>query len=172
MPARSGLSPTRRAPHPLLAASSIRRGRTRSAMRTHRSGGCPSTQSRQANTAASPPPPPRTPHPPHPPRLPTCAEALLMLRWQSILISTISMLASPNLDSPANLDAAVRARPAWHRALAPDPSCADPACAPLRAPPRYLGYVAPCRRRCGRRRTSSRRRCSRPLPPPPPPLLP
>ena len=57
-----------------------------------------------------------------------------MLRWQSILISTISMLAGPNLDSPANLDAAVRARPAWRRALAPDPSCPDPACAHLSEP--------------------------------------
>ena len=90
---------------------------------------------------APPPPPPRTPHLAPAPSPTSRAEALLvsllLSRWQSILISTISMLASPNLDSPANLDAAVRARPAWRRAPAPKPSRPDPASAPpLRAPPR------------------------------------
>ena len=107
-----------------------------------RSAGCPSTQSRHAHATAPPPPPPRHRHPRTPHLAPapapaSRAEALLVSRWQSILISTISMLASPNLDSPANLDAAVRARPAWRRAPAPKPSRPDPASAPpLRAPPR------------------------------------
>ena len=80
---------------------------------------------RHRPAATAPPPPPRrhrhprTPHLAPAPAPTSRAEALLVSRWQSILISTISMLASPNLDSPANLDAAVRARPAWRRAPAP-----------------------------------------------------
>ena len=101
------------------------------------SRGTPTPPPRRHRPAATAILAPRTSHPPLPPT--SRAETLLVSRWQSILISTISMLASPNLDSPANLDAAVRARPAWRRAPAPKPSRPDPASAPpLRAPPRDL----------------------------------
>ena len=75
---------------------------------------------RHRPAATAPPPPSSHPAPRTRPAPTSRAEALLVSRRQSILISTISMLASPNLDSPANLDAAVRARPATSpRHLAP-----------------------------------------------------
>ena len=98
------------------------------------------------------------------------------------------MLASPNLDSPANLDAAVRARPAWRRAPAPTPSRPDPASAPpLRAPRRALAHLAPRPRPAQKemretpdvfkKKARPSRRClaptprTTPTPPTPPPVL-
>ena len=152
-------------------------------MRTHRSGGCPSTQSRQANPTASPPPPrrhhllappPSTPTPPPPP--PALAPNLcrgtprVMVAVHPDLDHLDARQSKPGLSCQPRRSGACPPRVASR--ASPRPQLSRPClCPSLRAPPRD---VAPRRRRCGRRRTSSRRRCRRllpapPLPPPPPP---
>lgn len=150
-------------------------------MRTHRSGGCPSTQSRQANPTASPPPPrrhhllappPSTPTPPPPPALaPNLCRGTprVMVAVHPDLDHLDARQSKPGLSCQPRRSGACPPRVASR--ASPRPQLSRPClCPPLRAPPRD---VAPRRRRCGRRRTSSRRRCRRllPAPPCPPPAL-